>query len=364
MNPAAHGARLQSLADGIPRLGPRTVHLDLTNACNARCVTCWDHSPLLPTPRTAAWKRQQLDAQVATALLDEIQSLGGLESIILSGMGEPFLHPHMGQIIAAVKARGLHLTIITNLVAADAEQILALAVDQLLVGIHAATLETYCAFHPGFGRAEWQRLHSALTRFCEAGRTFKHVHVICAANAHELPAMIAQGARYGTTQVNFKLASLGPGTEAVRITEEQRRQLLAKILPAAEDEAARLGVRQNLSVLRAQLGAGGAATATIDDVGCWLGYDYARVTATGTVLYCCSAEVEVGRLTAPGDFSRLWRGQVWQGLRERLACNRFFPMCQQCGKLNQNLKLAERFAAKVGGPRWPHRETLQNKGPG
>ena len=361
MKLADPGARLQSLADGIPRLGPRTVHLDLTNACNARCVTCWDHSPLLPTPRTAAWKRQQMDALVAIALLEEIHGLGGLESIILSGMGEPFLHPQIAEIIAAVKARGLHLTIITNLVAADADQILALAVDQLLVGIHAATLETYSAFHPGFGRAEWQCLHTALTRFCEAGRTFKHVHVICAANAHELPAMIAQGARYGAAQVNFKLASLGPGTEAVRISGEQRRRLLAEILPDAEDEAARLGVRHNLSVLRAQLGAGGAATAAIKDVGCWLGYDYARVTATGIVLYCCSAEGEVGHLSAPGDFSRLWQGQVWQGLRERLARNQFFPACQQCGKLNQNLKLAERFAAKVGGPRWPHRETLQAK---
>ena len=30
--------------------GPRTVHFDVTNACNAACITCWDHSPLLATP--------------------------------------------------------------------------------------------------------------------------------------------------------------------------------------------------------------------------------------------------------------------------------------------------------------------------
>jgi wyosine [tRNA(Phe)-imidazoG37] synthetase (radical SAM superfamily) len=361
MNTVARHARLQSLADGIPRLGPRTVHLDLINTCNARCVTCWDHSPLLPTPRTAAWKRERLSAHVVTALLDEIQSLGGLEAVILSGMGEPFLHPQIDTIIAAVKERGLNLTIITNLVAAEAGTILDLAVDQLLVGIHAATLETYSAFHPGFGRTEWQHLHAALTRFGEAGRAFKHVHVICAANAHELSAMIAQGARYRAAQVNFKLASLGPGTEAVRITDEQRHQLLAESLPAAEAEAARLGVRHNLHVLRAQLNAGGATTAAIEDVGCWLGYEYARVTAVGTVLYCCSTEVEVGRLNAPGDFSRLWRGPVWQGLRERLARKQFFSACQQCGKLNQNLKLAERYASQVGGRRWPDRSPLQNK---
>ena len=46
--------RLQSLDDGVVRLGPQTVHLDITNSCNTDCVTCWDHSPhlLAPPPST------------------------------------------------------------------------------------------------------------------------------------------------------------------------------------------------------------------------------------------------------------------------------------------------------------------------
>ena len=42
---------LDGMRAGVPGGGPETVHVDLTNACNAACVTCWDHSPMLDAPR-------------------------------------------------------------------------------------------------------------------------------------------------------------------------------------------------------------------------------------------------------------------------------------------------------------------------
>src|SRR5690606_8183425 len=46
-HPANKRARLEAIASsGLP-LGPQTVHIDVTNACNVDCVTCWDHSPHL-----------------------------------------------------------------------------------------------------------------------------------------------------------------------------------------------------------------------------------------------------------------------------------------------------------------------------
>jgi hypothetical protein len=60
----------------------------------------------------------------------------------------------------------------------------------------------------------------------------------------------------------------------------------------------------------------------------------------------------VGRLTEPGDFARLWHGPRWHALRARLARGELFPACAQCGKLDQNLKLGERFRARFGDVRW------------
>lgn len=346
--------RLQSLDDGVVRLGPQTVHLDITNSCNTDCVTCWDHSPLLHTPQPTLWKRRRADADQLSSLLDDISSLGGLEAVIVSGMGEPFTHPDVYEILTNIKRRGLHLTIITNLVAADPDRIIEIGVDSLLIGVQGASEASYLAFHPSFNAGHWQRLQHALTRLHAAShqdRQYKHVQVICGCNAHELTAMIEQADRFDAAQVNFKLASLRGGTEAAAISEAQRTALLSHGLAEARSRAEQLGVPTNLDVFEQQLRTGGEATAPISDVGCFLGYHYSRVTVDGTVLYCCNTEVEVGRL-ADQPFSALWRGPAWQALRARLRAGHYFASCSQCGKFNQNVKLSARFRELHGDERW------------
>ena len=343
------GDRLADIDAGRPRRGPETIHIDVTNGCNTNCITCWDHSPLLSVGRSAAWKRRRVTAEAMEALLDDARSLGGLRAIILSGMGEPFTHPDIYRMIEAVKARGLHVTLITNLIPADAERVLELDVDQLLIGIHAASEGAYQAFHPSFRGSEWERLHAMLARFCAAGKRYKHVHVLCDANADELIEMVRLGHAYRAAQVNFKLASLGDGTEACRVDDAQRRRLEA-LLPEATRVAAELEVSTNLDVLLAQLQAGGAATAPIADVGCFMGYVYSRITADGTVLYCCNTDVVVGSL-GEASFADLWRGSVWEGLRARMRRGEYFPSCNQCGKLNQNVKIGRAFGRAFGEER-------------
>ncbi len=328
--------------------GPETIHIDVTNGCNTNCITCWDHSPLLAVGRTSAWKRTRVEAAAVEAILDDVLSLGGLEAVIVSGMGEPFTHPDIDRILEAVKARGLHVTVITNLIPADEERVLAIGVDQLLIGIHAASEASYRAFHPSFQADEWRQLHRKLARFAAAGRRYKHVQVICRTNAHELADMVRLADRYAAAQLNFKLASLGGGTEACRITEEQREGLASGSIAEAAEVAAALGVETNLDVFAAQVAAGGEATAPVRDVGCFMGYYYARILVDGTVLYCCHTVVRVGSLAGGARFSELWDGERWRALRERLRGGRYFASCAQCGKLNQNVKLARRFGGAFG----------------
>jgi len=150
--------------------------------------------------------------------------------------------------------------------------------------------------------------------------------------------------------VSFKLASLRGGTEDCRIDEAQRARLVAELVPEAARVAGELGVATNLDVFAAQLGAGGGATAPIADVGCFMGYYYARITVDGTVLYCCNTDVVVGSL-ADARFADQWRGEAWQALRDRLRGGAYLPSCDQCGKLNQNVNIGRAFAAAYGDGR-------------
>lgn len=356
--------RLRDLKDGVVRLGPQTLHIDVTNSCNTNCVTCWDHSPHLATPQPARWKRQRVDPVEIAALLDDVQSLdtaeGGLTSVILSGMGEPFTHPDIYDLIADVKRRNIHLTIITNLVAADVDRVVALGVDALLIGVQGASEQSYLAFHPSFSPWHWAKLNEQLRVLRDApGIDCKQVQVICAHNAHELSAMVQLCHDSDAAQLNFKLASLKAGTEAVRLTTAQREALLSTTIPQASALAQRLGVTTNLAVFRQQVQAGldtdgatdGDDTAPIADVGCFIGGFYARVTVEGTVLFCCNTEVEIGSLrTLP--FSSWWRSAKWAYWRRRMREGRYLASCFQCGKINQNEKLSRRFREQFGDVTW------------
>ena len=85
---------LQGMREGRPVTGPMQVHIDITNGCNAKCITCWDHSPLLKSPRSNAWKGQRISLErflEMTAHFPEVPFLVGILPLASSKNAE-FLH--------------------------------------------------------------------------------------------------------------------------------------------------------------------------------------------------------------------------------------------------------------------------------
>lgn len=337
---------LRGLAMGRPVVGPQEVHIDVTNGCNARCITCWDHSPLLTTPRSSTWKRQRLPLETFHALVDELVDMGSVRHVVLSGMGEPLTHPDIYRMIRRVKDLGWRLTLLSNLVAADADKLLDCPPDNLLVGVHGATPDAYTAFHPGWTEQHFFSMASLLRRLVREGVQTRHVQVIDRNTAPEVPAMVGLGRALQAERINFKLASLTGGTEATAITPEQRAWLIEEGVPEARRAAQEQGVRTNLDLFERQLHAAAQgseeATTPMAQVGCTMGYVYTRIAVDGTLLYCCNTEIPVGHVSE--GVQQLWHGPRWQALRERIAGHDYFPGCARCGKFEQNVKWAQRRA--------------------
>lgn len=337
-------AVLAGIAEGAPRIGPQQVHIDVTNRCNAACITCWDHSPLLTTARSSAWKRQRMELDRFTQLLADLDAVGSVRAIVLSGMGEPLTHPHIYDMMAAVKERGWHLTVLSNLLAADIDRLSEAGVDNLLAGVHGTTPDTYSAFHPGWDERDFFRMTRALKALRRAGVSVRHVHVINHDTAPEVPDMVRFGRRFGADRVNYKLASLAEGTEACAVNDEQRDHLLSEGVPRARALAAELGVRTNLDLFERQLAAARDGVLVVTDmsvVGCSMGYAYARVTVDGTILYCCNSALPVGHVDS-GPFGPQWFGERWQAMRATIARGEWQAGCERCGKFEQNVKWAAR----------------------
>ncbi len=338
---------LAGMRAGRPATGPLHVHIDVTNACNAACVTCWDHSPLLTEGRSNEWKRRRLPLARFHALLDDLAALGSVQAVVVSGMGEPLTHPDIYTMLAAVKARGWALTLMTNLVAADIDRLAPIGVDQVLVGVQGASPTSHMAFHPGWTEDHFFKMCAHLRALGRTGARVRHVHVINRDTAPEVPEMVRFGRLFGADRVNFKLASLAEGTEACAITEAQRAWLLAEGIPEARRLADQWKVPTNLDLFERQVRPGGLVTVPIAEVGCWMGYVYTRVTVDEEVLYCCNTEVKVGSLRDT-PFAALWHGPRWQALRNTLGAGGYFPGCERCGKFEQNVKWAARLADSDG----------------
>ncbi len=342
--------RLEAVLSNKPLLGPQTAHFDIANACNTRCTTCWDHSPHLLADRvpSAAWKRLKLPLARFKAVFDDLVDLGGLEQIILSGMGEPFLNDDIYDMVAHAHGAGVGVTIITNLLGADLPRLLESPGQlDLLTSICGVTEPVWHAFHAhprpdGFARLTAQLEILKARRFLP-----KHVQVINNQNFHELVDMVRFTRHFPARRVNFKFASLANGTEAVALSPEQKERLLDDLIPRAQAFAHAFGLDTDLDDFATQIHLDDHATAPIEEVGCFMGLMYTRITVEGEVLFCCNTEVKVGHLDEIEDFGALWRGERWQALRDSVRRGVYFKGCDQCGKYKQNVKWSQKLRATL-----------------
>jgi len=116
----------------------RKLYVEPTTGCNLHCRTCirnvWQDPEAQMTMDTFA--------RIA-ASLDELPSL---ERVIFTGFGEPLTHPHILDMIQAVRERGLAVTVGSNGLLLDkrmADELVRLGVDRLVVSLDGVKPETY-----------------------------------------------------------------------------------------------------------------------------------------------------------------------------------------------------------------------------
>jgi MoaA/NifB/PqqE/SkfB family radical SAM enzyme len=324
--------RLRGMREGRPRLGPETLHLDVTNACNLDCITCWNYAPDLATPKSPSWKRQRMDSALFDRMVDEA-IVTGVERVVISGGGEPFTHPDIYRFIERVKERGLRLTIITNGTLCDYDRLKGVRVDQILLNIASATPKTYVRYHPNQTEETFHRLCAGALRLREV-TAVNLVQVINRVNFEEIPQMAHLAHTLGARS-SFKVGDAPRGTERYSLSPDEVRLVLAELVPRARAIAKRLGVRHNLDAFAAQLGGEGLSG---EQTGCFAGYLYSRVYVDGRVFFCCE-HIDVGH-ASEGTFAQIWSGPRYAAMRERLRRREFFPGCARCGKHDMNFQAA------------------------
>ncbi len=80
----------------------KKIYLELTNRCNLNCSICyrknWDFMPF------------DMNDQLLDKILDELESVEELNTIVIGGIGEPTVHPRFEEVLERLKHHRVHVT--------------------------------------------------------------------------------------------------------------------------------------------------------------------------------------------------------------------------------------------------------------
>jgi MoaA/NifB/PqqE/SkfB family radical SAM enzyme len=259
---------LVGFADGEkPYAGPRILEIDLTNNCNLNCAGCWCHSDLLREKKVKGEKkRRMLGYDLIRRLVEEAAAMG-VERVQIAGAGEPFVHPKIMEIIAAIKARGMKVTIVTNFTLVDkkkAEKLVELGVDNLTCSVWAGTPEVYARTHPNQSGKRLHQIGEVLRHLHaakkERGTPYPHVklyNVISRLNADGITDMVTFATKSLADYVEFTPIDIVRGyTDELALTAEDRASIVRQLndLPKHPDY---IELDPNQSAVRAEATAHG-----------------------------------------------------------------------------------------------------------
>ena len=120
----------------IPKF-PDSIQLEITTKCNLSCSICPRHTFENFNPNGV------MPMATYNKILKDAKSY--LKSVYLWGVGEPLMHPDFFEMVSTAKAMGLKVIFTTNAILLTkevSEKIVELGVDEVIVSLDGASLET------------------------------------------------------------------------------------------------------------------------------------------------------------------------------------------------------------------------------
>jgi molybdenum cofactor biosynthesis enzyme MoaA len=129
---------------------PKTLMIDLTNACNHKCIFC--------TNRHMTRRPERIQPDLFRKVIHEARDLG-VEELGLYTTGEPFMHKDLPSFVQEAKAKGFrYVYLSTNGALAAPERataVLEAGLDSIKFSVNAGSAETYRLIH---GSEDWEKV--------------------------------------------------------------------------------------------------------------------------------------------------------------------------------------------------------------
>ena len=267
MNMSAEGNKIFSFYNDAKKLIkgemviPRFVSLWLTTSCDLQCLYCYFNNKNK--------EKQFADTNKVKRLIDELVSLG-IESLELSGGGEPTLHPDCFDIIEYAYKKGLKVGLLTNGFKFDFYKIMYLTYVRF--GVDSTTDKQFLKIKGGKD-GRFTELINQIKKLLEfrKGREFPSIGIKFMLNKLNytcIEDMVSLAFTTGVDYCHFK----GTHSDKNALTSKQRLDLESIIN------------RKKESYPNFVFGSVNRCVAKVD---CFMAPIHTVITSTGDVLNCC-----------------------------------------------------------------------------
>lgn len=312
---------------------PIHIQIELTTYCNLDCKAC-SRSKMLD-------QAQHLTVDHLASVIDAIRPV----KVSLSGGGEPFMNPHVFEMIRHVKSLGSSINTTTNatlLTSEVCERIIVSGLDLLKVSLDGATRETY---QYSRGNDCFGRVIEGVKRLIDTKKRQGSIHpfirfnyVILKGNYSEMAKTVKLAAELGVDAIYFQPLDLIGIEERIGelvgdLREEQLLHEIRRALDVANNSSVNTNLHTLLKIFPLYWKKYTLETRQYDRRRCVLPWFSTYITLEGDVLPCCSCSPRESVMGNAFDrpFYEIWNGTRYQNFRRAIrAGKRPYPVCTNC----------------------------------
>jgi len=334
--------------------GPFFVKVVITRRCNLQCIGCRFHSPISSMQPSGDDAVKDISFDLFRKSCDELKAMG-TNSIILTGEGEPLLHPRVMDIILTAKEAGFHVTLVTNGILLDETKIQLLIgsrLDTLRVSLWAGSPEEYEKNYPGSDPDNFKKIIEGLTLLthlkAEQNSDIPSVdlhHPVNRNNFKNIDAMVDLAYKTGCNGLTSSPLKCWRGTPASLSLSKDEEKILFRSLIKMKKRLDSLSLRHNidLTILRYKMGDN-----VWQKLPCYIGWLHARIKVNGTVVPCSRYYLPMGNLNEE-RFKEMWNGSAFRKFRRESITLRGLASfgehcdCNFCGYVYDNMRVHRLF---------------------
>lgn len=293
-----------------PMLGPEYVQIGPIDACNARCLFCVHHSPLVD--HAGRSYKNMLAWDVWRQSLDDVIALK-TKRVDYVGIGEPLMHPRIADALAYGSA---HLTqnIISNgLLLQRHLRTIAEHVDWITVSLNAASAKTQHALHLT-GERGFHATVDAIRQLAALTQKRGQVSISFVVNKEnfreipELPRLCQElGIYAGLTPVGLydsTRARMGLSSDE----QQELSDIIARLQETPDHRIINLDQFQQFE--------NRDSSYIVDQIPCYIGLIFAQIRGDGSVSHCCACEHSPVGNVNERTFGEIWISEQYRQFRK------------------------------------------------